>query len=222
MKYFMPSLKPPQKSLIRKYPSALSSGMPMLTLPGAARRFQNVWCCSVFGSVPHDGWLLARFAPRYFVVLGQRRFLLPIHPRHLRPCHRCRKRWIQVHCSQADITRSLVWLVYLTHHPWNEEQIESLISLRYCAPLTVSTITFAPSFSGPKHQILSASVLSQSKCLHSFSALILRSPLGSISLFSIISTRLLSRGAEVPNILFNLLAVLVSKGSVTEVVMVSL
>jgi hypothetical protein len=105
---------------------------------------------------------------------------------------------------------------------WKAVQTESLISETYCAPLTMSTSMFAPKFSGPKHQIFWASVLSQSNYLHSLSALTFRSPLGSISSNSILVISSFWRGAEVPNSLLCLLADFVSTGSVTSEVMVSL
>jgi hypothetical protein len=73
-----------------------------------------------------------------------------------------------------------------------------------------------PTFSGPKHQIFKASVLSQSKSLANFSALILGSAFGSIYSFSIASTKLAEIGDEVANILLCLFADLVSKGWVTS------
>merc|ERR1711865_829629 len=46
---------------------------------------------------------------------------------------------------------------------WKAETTWSLISLRYCTPTVLSTNTFGPDVSGPKHQILRAKLTSQPK-----------------------------------------------------------
>lgn len=137
-------------------------------------------------------------------------------------------RWMESGCR---VTSSKLNLTFLRFSPqrtpslvahWKAVLQWSFISCKYWTCLVCSTNTFAPVFSGPKHQIFFPTERSQPQFSLSFLALTLTSILAFTSAFSMASASPSSRGYAVMYNLLNLFGLLLMHNTLLVSLTVSL